>query len=95
MLNNSNSQRKPSSTEIEQLQKLIRVYKKYYNSKDMTMLEAMVAKSEEEFKKAYPEISMERSDEINPLTGCAHGTKASTILAAIMFTKGQLLPKMV
>lgn len=92
MFANSNNQEKLSSAGKNKLLQIPEIFKQYNENRTLTRRDIVLTNVEEEFKKAYPEICMERGDEINPLTGCAHGTNAFVALFGIMFSDGQLLP---
>lgn len=78
--------------DIEKLQKVVSPFKKYDEIRDKTRLEKILAQEEKKFSDLYKEINLNRSNEINPLTACAHGTRADAILFGIIFSGGQLLP---
>lgn len=78
--------------DIEKLQKVVELFEIYDEIRDKTRLEKILAQEEEKFSDIYKEINLKRSNEINPLTACAHGTNAAAVLSGIMFSGGELSP---
>ncbi|WP_341808725.1 hypothetical protein [Wolbachia endosymbiont (group E) of Neria commutata] len=78
--------------DIEKLRKIVELFKAYDEIRNRTPLEGILVQEEKKFSEVYPEINLERSNEINPLTACATGTTAAVVLSEIMFSGGQLSP---
>lgn len=77
---------------VEKLKSFTGLFKTYNEIRNRTRLEKILAQEEKKFSDIYKKINLKRSNEINPLTACAHGTRADAILSGIIFSDGQLLP---
>lgn len=78
---------------INQLLQFVNCHLEYNKNRTHTSTEKELLARRDRFVDQHPSISLERSEEINPRTFCAHGTNAWALFSACAFSNGQLLSR--